>query len=246
MDELDEDEEQQWPSTLSDVARAFRRRIRIGFGLCTMAFGVILAELVATLARADLETEQVASLDIAGMVLDGLTIGLLVAGVALLYAVPFGQRWRTASTTFLITCGMDAAFLGLRISQGNSAVSGVLALVSMMLTWVELWMLAVMCAEAAESAERQDITYQTEVIGGFVIWGAFAWALMIAWTFDPKQLTEGTPRSPPDSIALVVSLAAQILQLVVLARLTMCCYGVVMAYAPEGGEQSPQQSVTQK
>jgi hypothetical protein len=177
---------------------------------------------------------------LSGVVIEGLTASLLVAGLVLFYRVPYGGRWRWACLLLLGMCGVDVAFLSFRAAGGDPKLVALTAILGMAIGWVELWMLAVLGAEAAEAAERPDVTHQTEVVGKLVIWGAFAWLLAIVWSFDAGQLGGESSATPPpqDVFMVIVSNASLVLHIMVLARTIQYCLGLVNAYAPDGADEA--------
>jgi hypothetical protein len=233
-------------SAVPDVATAFRRRIRTGFALCAAALGAALVYLVATItgllavtsSGTNLELKTSAAWKLSGLAVEGLTTAILIAGLVLLYRVPYGPRWRWAGTLLLAMCGADVALFSLRASGGDAKALALASLLGYALSWVELWMLAVLAAEAAEAAERPEITYQTEIVGKLVIWGGFAWLLATVWSFDPARLGDTSMPSPPDQFIVVVDSAAFVLLVMALARTLRCCVGVVSAYAPAPNDVS--------
>jgi hypothetical protein len=211
-------------------------------GLGTVLAFVVLsgaAVLLGNPSGTNLEGDAAADLNTWLLVVDGLTSGLLLAGVVSLYRVPYGPRWRWASALLLVMSGADVAFLSLRAAGTDSKVLAISGMLGAALGWVELWMLAVLSAEAAEAAERPDLTHQTEVVGKLVIWGAFAWLLSVIWSFDLEQFGDASARMPQDLFTMILTSTAMLLHLIVMARATMCCMGLVGAYGPVYDEVQP-------
>jgi hypothetical protein len=233
-------EERANSSSMGQITGATRRRIRIGFGLCGVALGVVLSYvvlsgavlLIANPTGVEFE-DQATGNGPWSLAAEAVASTLLLAGVVVLYPVPLGSRARWAAVLLLAMSGADMAFLALRAVGGDARTLVLSELLGFALGWIELWMIAVISAEAAEIIERPDLTYQTEVVGNLVIWGAFAWLLFMAWTFDIAQLSDPIAGRPStDGFAGLLLFATMVLNLVVIARTSLFCIGLVNAYAP--------------
>jgi hypothetical protein len=219
-------------------ARQFRRRIRIGFALFALATGLVLAYEVALVLAAlpglYSDTSRVSdaaqTIGVSTMIVDGIDLSLLVAALVLLYGVPYGQRWRGTSTILLGVVGAEIAFLSLRVAGGMGTALAVVNELGMALCWVELWMIAVLAAEAAEAAKRPELTFQTEVAGRWIIGGGSAWLLSAIWSFDPSQFSDSSANLPQDPLTVLFTQATLVLQLFALVRITSICIGLVNAY----------------
>jgi hypothetical protein len=232
------------PSTPHGVP-AYRRRIRVGFALFAAALGTALVYLVASRVVMLIASPPGAELDdqsawnLWSMVVDGITSALLLAGVVTLHRVPLGERSRWATTILLAMCGADIAFMGLRAAGTDSKVVALCEILGLALGWVELWMIAVIAAEAAESADRLDLIHQTEVVGNLVIWGGFTWLLFTIWSFDIDRLNDSPARVAPDGLTTYLGFGSTVLLLIAMARTAMYCMGLVSTYAPVSNEPSP-------
>jgi hypothetical protein len=223
-----------------------RAKVRSGFGLCFAglamamfgAIGIHFAPFFfASLGPEWLES-HVMQFKFAARVWAVVVQCVLVAGWVLLYLVPHGQRWRQAATCLLAMGGIDLVMLSLQIFSDDPIRIAVADVIGMTLGWVELWMIAVLGAEAAESAGRSDITYQTEVAGKLIVWSGFVWLAELIWTFDPNKWP-WPDEINTESFGYLLGIVAVLLYLFVLIRTVMFCGGLASEYASTGDTSEP-------
>ncbi len=227
----------------------YRAKVRIGFALCCAALalamlyilGVSGAELISDETGVSVLKNYDSQMKLVGVVSEVSVDSLLIAGLVCLYLVPLGQRWRLASSLLLAMLGVDVAILCLHVAGGDPVMLALTEQLGLTLGWVELWVLAVLAADAAESIERPDITYQTEIAGRLIIWGGFIWLAFMIWTFDLKRLGEPSAAATADEFAIILGYGALILRLFACARTVMICGGLAGALA-SSRPQSPGQA----
>lgn len=228
-----------------------RARVRMGFALCCAGLalamlsmlGVIGAEMFAASSGVNLWKTYDPQMKLVGVVSEVAVNSLLIAGLVCLYLVTIAQRWRLASTLLLAMLGVDVAILCLRVAGGDAAMLALAGQFGVTLGWVELWMIAVLAAEAAESLGRADLTYQTEVAGRLIIWGGFSWLAYLIWSFDLKQLGNPSADAASDEFAIILGYCASILRLFALCRTVMFCGGLASALSPTQPPPPPGQTV---
>lgn len=219
------------------VLPVMRWRMRWGFGLCGVALGLALvyiafrfgAAILGASLHIDLESTYKTELVTLESMVEAATDLLFIVGLVYLYRVADETRWRWASRLLLLMSGADVASLVLRVASGDSPLGNVVGTLCSGLGWVEFWMLSVLSAEAAERIERPDITYETEVIGRLIIGGAFAWLGLTAWTFKLTPIAASAVPEGTDNLGMILGVATAILQLIILARCTLCCARLVRA-----------------
>ena len=235
------------------VPSEHRKKLRIGFMLCSAAFALALFELLGTYGAilvasangVNLQKEFELQMKLVREVSDGVYNALFIAGLINLYVAPTGPRWRWAGTALLGMVGMDVSFQCLRIAGSGPAVLAVVELIGGGLNWAELWLIAILAAEAAETLLRSDLTYQTEVAGRMIVAGAVAWLAFVIWTFDVQTFAEPAANQHSDDFAGVLLAGMVVIQLFVLARSMLFCGGLATALAhpieppPTGQAASP-------
>ncbi len=222
---------------LPDVPAEHRKKLRIGFMLCCAALALALFALLGTfgagmfalISGVNLEKEFELKVKLVRSVSDAVFDALFVGGVVSLYLAPTGPRWRWVSSALLLMVGMDVAFLCLRIADAGPAVLALTELIGNGLGWAELWLLAILAADAAEALLRSDITYQTEVAGRLIVVGAVAWLAFVIWTFDPTTFVEPAANPRPDEFAVILGYSMIVMQLFALGRSVLFCGGLASA-----------------
>lgn len=224
---------------MSDIRPTHRKRLFWGFAFCAGSLALVLVLLLIlsawTLATArpiDAADEPPASptreRKLAMFVADLVVQSLFIVGLVCLYLVPQNLRWRRALTLLLAMCGVDLAILGVQFSSSEPHV--VADRIAVGLGWIELWMLAVAAAMAAESIERSDLTYQTEVAGRLVLWGGFAWLAGQAWSLDLTGAAQDAEGTQTSEFALLLDFVAIVLRVFAMLRVTYCCVQLAREY----------------
>ena len=228
-----------------------QRRVwwRAGFILCCSGFALNLLAMLGFLilqfsalpsgdeTRTTLSPEAKLVTKVAAAVINTL----LIAGIVCLYRAPAGLRWRRASAWLLAMLGMDVSILCFRWFAGDSSTLTMVEQLGEMLGWIELWLVAVLAAEAAELIERPDLTYQTEVAGRLILWGGAVWMAFVIWIFDPSQPTEPVQESAPDEFGAVLGVTSLVMMLLALGRTITFCGGLVAALSPVQEQPPPGQ-----
>lgn len=248
---MSESDQVQVKTSLPTVLAEHRTRLRAGFSLCCAAFALALmsmigtygAELIASSTGVKLREDYDPQMKLVATICEIAIDGLLIAGLVCLYLAPNGHRWRVASTALLTMVGVDVAILCFRLTGGDAATLALAEQIGMLLGWVELWLIAVLGAEAAEALERPDLTNQTEAVGRLIIWGGATWMAFMIWSFDFKQLREPTANAAPDYFAIILSFSALALSLFALSRTMLVCGGLAAALSPTPHQTPPGQPV---
>ena len=228
------------------VPAMHRAKVRLGFGLCCAGLAVALVAELGTLiaplfvAPSGMEWLQKdqPQMTLAHTVLGVIVEIALVVGWFSLYLVPHAQRWRQTCTWLLLLAGCDFVMLSAQLLSSDKSLVASAELIGSALGWVEMWMIAVLAAEAAESAERPDITNQTEVTGRLIIWGGFLWLAAQIWLFDPNQWPAAEPE--PNSFGSLLGIAAVVMSLFVWIRGVLFCAGLAVAYSSTGDPSQPE------
>jgi hypothetical protein len=147
-----------------------------------------------------------------------------------------------ASTITLVLLGVDLAVVCFDIFGTDAAMLELTRNFGLTLNWVVLWMIAVLAAEAAESMERPDITYQTEVTGRLIIWGGAAWLAYLIWSFEPKQLEKQATDAAVDVFSIVLFYASWAMQIFSCGRTVLFCGGLAAALSPTQDPTPPGQT----
>ncbi len=229
------------------VPAEFRPRLRLGFGLCCVGLTLAVclelgAQLVPALAAAP--GGDASKLDSPpvnfGLALTHLALqAVLVAGWVCLYIAPVGSRWRATSMALLAMGGADVAMMIMNLAGADPFAVAVARRLGMALVWIELWLIAVLAADAAEAVERSDITYQTEITGLVIVFGAFAWLGAEIWGFNPVEWSQPSAAATPDTIGFVLIVATMILSVVVFVRTAVFSGQLAAALSPGGNELPP-------
>lgn len=248
---MSESNQAQVTTIAPSIPAEHRSKLRVGFALCSGAFALALVFVVVSFGAVQVasssdvhfgETHDF-ELKLAGNVASAAVDALLIAGLVYLYRARNGQRWRMASTITLALLGVDLAIVCFDIFGTDPAMIELTRDLGLMLTWVVLWMIAILAAEAAESMARPDITYQTEVTGRVIVWGGVAWLAYMIWSFDPKQLGKQANDAALDEFSMVLFYAAWGLQLFSYGRTMLFCGGLAAALSPTPDQTPPGQPV---
>lgn len=221
-----------------------RTKLRLGFALCCAALalaavallGSLSAQLFASSTETDVFDARVRQI---AWVLEIVFEAVFIPGLLCLYVASNGVRWRRTTTLLLAVAGVGLTIIGVQIAGSQPEVAALANRVGEALGWVGLWMVAVLAAEAAESLERPDITYQTEVVGRVVVWGGFVWLAWLIWTFQPSPGAEPSAKSERLDIAMLLKTAVAMLVVFAVVRTALCCCGLAVAYSTAGDQRPP-------
>jgi hypothetical protein len=247
---LDPEQPQVTPN-VSALPAEHRSKLRVGFARCSAAFALALvfnvvnfgAVQIASSSDANFRETHVFELKLAANAASTAIDALLIAGLTCLYLARIGQRWRLVNTITLALLGVDLAIVCFDVFGTDAVMMELTRNVGLSLKWVVLWLIAVLAAEAAESIERPDVIYQTEVTGRVIVWGAVTWLAYLIWSFNPKMLDAQPNDSAILEFALVVYFAAVGLQLFAYGRTALFCGGLATALSPNQDQAPPGQTV---
>lgn len=224
-----------------------RARWRTGFALCAASLGATMLAIVAQFSIAALAgapghesvRESLPRVDRVALGVGFALEALLVAGLVNLYTAPIGDRWRRTGMIVLGACGADLALVALELLGTNAEARDAAAFLSGLLTWVELWMLAVLAADAALALERLDLVYQTEVVGRLIVWGGFVWLASCVWTVGPKPAPVEAAAPMALDLNMILRTASYALLLFVLVRSMWFCASLAVECGTQRGATSP-------
>lgn len=229
------------------IPTAYRPRLRAGFALYCGAlvlallflFGINGIAMIASSSNVEWYKTHDAQLKIVRTVVDCTVQAIMIPALVLLYLAPNGQRWRFSSTTLLAMAGVDLAILGLHIAGAEAALLTVADRIGEALCWVELWMIAVLAAEAAELLERPDIIHQTEMVGRLITWGGFLWLADLIWSFDSKQTADTATQAAPEGFSLILQVGVFVFQLFVMGRTAIYCGWLAADFSSAQDQRPP-------
>jgi hypothetical protein len=212
---------------------ACRKRMRGGFALCATALSLAainsFVPLVLQIVMPPTDADALARLTDTSQWLEmtaQVIIELALAGgFVCFYLARRAGAWRRVCYWSLAMVGADFVAIGL-VHVGNDRSAATVAWnLAAMLGWVELWMIAVLAAEAAEMLDRYDVVHQTEVAGRLILCGGFAWLGMLIWSFEVDAAGAKRPDPSPGELSVfdLLGLTVALVNLFVLFRAAIFC-----------------------
>ncbi|GEM_PF-5799540 len=210
-----------------------RKRMRAGFALAAIALSLAamnsFVPLVLQIVMPPTDTDALARLaetsrwfEATAQIVIELALG---GGFVCLYLTGRPGSWRRVCYWSLAMVGADFVTIGV-VHVGDDPASAAVAWnLAAMLGWIEMWMIAVLAAQAAELLDRYDIVHQTEVAGRLIVCGGFAWLGMLVWSFD-VDVAGGRPPAPSHdepSVLGLLGVTVALVNLFVLCRAALFC-----------------------